>query len=155
VGERGGAPDYTTYDWEDGRRPAARRDEFIATPAPVVHPARHPAAALRSPAAARRALTCKNIFFRDRNRCQYCARVSDQRLNPDHVVRCRARQPTWQRGPLLRPLQQPRGMLPLAGMHLIKLPAAALGSFVKLIISHSRHESGRTSWTSPLEHRAH
>ncbi len=83
------APDFTTYDF----------DNWCDLPpgfdAPVIHT---PTRTIRVPHVIqlvyydklpRREVrfTRRNIFFRDRNRCQYCGRVLPQgRLNLDHVV---------------------------------------------------------------------
>ncbi len=83
------APNFTTYTFENWcDLPAGAGDEFIHTPRRAIriprviqllHYDRLPRREVR--------FTRRNIFFRDRNRCQYCGRVFPQReLNLDHVV---------------------------------------------------------------------
>ena len=83
------APDFTTYDFENWcDLPPGAGDDVIRTPRreiliprviQLLHYARLPRREVR--------FTRRNIFFRDRNRCQYCGRVFMQRdLNLDHVV---------------------------------------------------------------------
>ncbi len=83
------APDYTTYSWENWCDiPAQPDDDVISTPAMVIkiprvilllHYDSLPRHEVR--------FTRKNIYFRDRNRCQYCGRRFPTReLNLDHVV---------------------------------------------------------------------
>lgn len=83
------ARDFQTYDFENwcDLPPGADR-EMIVTPRRAIrvprtiqllHYDRVPRREVR--------FTRRNIFFRDRNRCQYCGRVQTQRhLNLDHVV---------------------------------------------------------------------
>jgi 5-methylcytosine-specific restriction endonuclease McrA len=83
------APDFTTYtfdNWCD--LPPGAGEETVRTPRRAIriprviqllHYDRLPQRTVR--------FTRQNIFFRDRNRCQYCGRVFPQReLNLDHVV---------------------------------------------------------------------
>jgi len=83
------APDFTTYSFENWcNLPAGVDDDVIHTPRRAIriprviqllHYDRVPRREVR--------FTRRNIFFRDRNRCQYCGRVFPQReLNLDHVV---------------------------------------------------------------------
>lgn len=81
--------DFATYDFENWcDLPAGAADEVIRTPSRAIriprviqllHYDRLPRREVR--------FTRRNIFFRDRNRCQYCGRVyAQKRLNLDHVV---------------------------------------------------------------------
>lgn len=83
------APDFTTYDFENWcELPPGAGHEIICTPRRAIriprviqllHYDRVPRREVR--------FTRRNIFFRDRNRCQYCGRVFLQSdLNLDHVV---------------------------------------------------------------------
>ena len=83
------APDFTTYDFENWcELPAGIEHEVIHTPRRAIriprviqllHYDRVPRREVR--------FTRRNIFYRDRNRCQYCGRVFAQsELNLDHVV---------------------------------------------------------------------
>src|SRR4030095_6952023 len=82
------SPDYTTYDWEDWKDIQPQGDdEFLATPSfrvriprvvLLLHFDRLPRHDVR--------FTRKNIFIRDRNRCQYCGgRFPQSALTLDHV----------------------------------------------------------------------
>ncbi len=82
-------PDFTTYDFENWcDLPPGADDEVIHTPRQtiriprviqLVHYDRLPRREVR--------FTRRNIFFRDRNRCQFCGKVFPQReLNLDHVI---------------------------------------------------------------------
>lgn len=82
-------PDFTTYDFQNWCDiPPGAGDEFIVTPRQsiriprviqLLHYDRVPRREVR--------FTRRNIFFRDRNRCQYCRKVFTQsELNLDHVV---------------------------------------------------------------------
>jgi len=93
-------PDYTTYDWEDWVDiPVQPRDEVLATPEMRV---KIPRVVLLSrfdrmpPHDVR--FTRKNIYLRDRNRCQYCGKhYTTRELNLDHVVPLsRGGRSTWQ-----------------------------------------------------------
>ena len=81
--------DFATYDFDNWRDlPTGADDDRIYTPdaairiprvIQLVHYAKLPRREVR--------FTRRNIFFRDRNRCQYCGRTFVQRrLNLDHVV---------------------------------------------------------------------
>lgn len=143
------APDYTTYGWEDWKDiPPQPEDEFIATPAFRV---KIPRVVLllyfdRLPRHEVR-FTRKNIFFRDRNRCQYCGgRFASQELNLDHVIPLsRGGKSHWENVVCccVRCNSRKGGLLPReAGMHLIKAPVKPRWHpFVKLTFSHSRYES--------------
>jgi 5-methylcytosine-specific restriction endonuclease McrA len=83
------APDFRAYDFENWcDLPVGIDDEVIRTPSrririprviQLVHYDRVPHREVR--------FTRRNIFYRDRNRCQYCGRAFVQRdLNLDHVV---------------------------------------------------------------------
>lgn len=82
-------PDYSTYDWQNWVDIAVQpADEFIATPimrikvprvVMIIHFDRMPPHEVR--------FTRKNIYLRDRNRCQYCRRhFTTRELNLDHVI---------------------------------------------------------------------
>ena len=82
-------PDYRTYDFENWRDiPVQPNDDYIATPylrikvprvVLLVDFDKLPRHQIR--------FTRRNIFFRDRNRCQYCGKKLPTRdLNLDHVV---------------------------------------------------------------------
>jgi len=83
------APDFHAYDFENWcDLPVGIGDEVIRTPSrririprviQLVHYDRVPHREVR--------FTRRNIFYRDRNRCQYCGQIFLQRdLNLDHVV---------------------------------------------------------------------
>lgn len=83
------APDFTTWDFENWSDvPPRAGDLLIRTPRrtirvprviQLIHYDRLPRREVR--------FTRRNIFFRDRNRCQYCGRSFPQReLNLDHVI---------------------------------------------------------------------
>ncbi|HEX6853357.1 MAG TPA: HNH endonuclease [Candidatus Polarisedimenticolaceae bacterium] len=83
------APDFATYDFVDWcDLPPGAGDDVIHTPRrsiriprviQLLHYDRVPRREVR--------FTRRNIFYRDRNRCQYCGRVfAQQELNLDHVV---------------------------------------------------------------------
>ena len=82
-------PEFRTYDWENWCDvPVQPEDEFISTPCFRV---KVPRVVLlrffdRMPRQDVR-FTRKNIYFRDKSRCQYCGRrFSTRELNLDHVV---------------------------------------------------------------------
>jgi len=91
--------------------------------------------------------TRKNIFFRDRNRCQYCGgKFPTSELNLDHVVPLsRGGKSTWDNVVCccVRCNSRKGGLLPYeAKMHLIKHPVKPRWHpFVKLTFNHSRYES--------------
>ena len=83
------APDFSSYDFENWcDLPVGVDEEVIHTPSrhiriprviQLVHYDRVPHREVR--------FTRRNIFYRDKNRCQYCGKVFAQRdLNLDHVV---------------------------------------------------------------------
>jgi 5-methylcytosine-specific restriction endonuclease McrA len=145
------APDYTTYAWEDWKDiPPQPHEEFLATPSYrvriprvvlLLHFDRLPRHEIR--------FTRKNIFFRDKNRCQYCGgKFPTADLNLDHVVPLsRGGKSIWENVVCccVRCNSRKGGMLPHeAGMHLIKAPARPRWHpFVKLSLTHSRYESWR------------
>ena len=142
-------PDYTTYDWEDWKDiPPQPDEEFLATPSfririprvvLLLHFDRLPRHEIR--------FTRKNIFFRDKNRCQYCGgRFSTSDLNLDHVVPLsRGGKSNWENVVCccVRCNSRKGGVLPnQAGMQLIRVPLRPRWHpFVKLSFSHSRYES--------------
>lgn len=93
-------PDYTTYTWENWRDiPVQPQDEVIRTPRALIkvprvilllHYDELPPHEVR--------FTRKNIYFRDRSRCQYCGRrASTKELNLDHIVPLsRGGRSTWE-----------------------------------------------------------
>jgi 5-methylcytosine-specific restriction endonuclease McrA len=93
-------PDYTTYDWRNWLSiPVAPADPYLSTPTyrvkvprvvQLIHLDRLPPHEVR--------FTRKNIFLRDRNRCQYCGgHFSRRDLNLDHVVPLsRGGKSTWE-----------------------------------------------------------
>ena len=142
-------PDYTTYDWEDWKDiPPQPDEEFLVTPSfrvriprvvLLLHFDRLPRHEIR--------FTRKNIFFRDKNRCQYCGgRFSTNDLNLDHVIPLsRGGKSNWDNVVCccVRCNSRKGGLLPNeARMQLIKLPVRPRWHpFVKLSFSHSRYES--------------
>lgn len=94
------APDYSLYDWEDWVDiPTQPEDDCIITPTIRI---RIPRVILlldfdRLPRHEVR-FTRKNIFYRDRNRCQYCGHKFQTRdLNLDHVTPLsRGGKSTWE-----------------------------------------------------------
>lgn len=82
-------PEFRTYDWENWCDvPVQPHDEYITTPQMRV---KVPRVVLlryfdRLPRQEVR-FTRKNIYFRDKNRCQYCGRkFTTRELNLDHVI---------------------------------------------------------------------
>jgi len=142
-------PDYTTYDWEDWKDiPPQPDEEFLATPSfririprvvLLLHFDRLPRHEIR--------FTRKNIFFRDKNRCQYCGgRFSTSDLNLDHVIPLsRGGKSNWENVVCccVRCNSRKGGMLMnQAGMQLVRVPVRPRWHpFVKLSLSHSRYES--------------
>jgi len=142
-------PDYTTYAWEDWKDiPPQPDEEFLATPSfrvriprvvLLLHFDRLPRHEIR--------FTRKNIFFRDKNRCQYCGgRFSTSDLNLDHVIPLsRGGKSNWDNVVCccVRCNSRKGGLLPNeAGMQLIKHPLRPRWHpFVKLSLSHSRYET--------------
>jgi 5-methylcytosine-specific restriction endonuclease McrA len=83
------APDFVSYDFDDWcDLPARAGEPMIRTPTrairiprviQLIHYSRLPSREVR--------FTRRNIFYRDRCRCQYCGKVFSQKgLNLDHVV---------------------------------------------------------------------
>jgi 5-methylcytosine-specific restriction endonuclease McrA len=123
------APDYSTYDWEDWVDIPAQPDEdSIVTPTIRI---RIPRVILlldfdRLPRHEVR-FTRKNIFYRDRNRCQYCGgRFQTRDLNLDHVTPLsRGGKSSWENVVCccISCNSKKGGLLPEeAGMRLIKIP---------------------------------
>jgi len=121
------APDYTTYDWEDWVDiPPQSNEDSIVTPTLRI---RIPRVILlldfdRLPRHEVR-FTRKNIFYRDRNRCQYCGHKFQTRdLNLDHVVPLsRGGKSTWENVVCccIKCNSRKGGLLPEeAGMHLVR-----------------------------------
>jgi 5-methylcytosine-specific restriction endonuclease McrA len=93
-------PDYTTYTWENWCDiPVQPQDEVIHTPRArikvprvilLLHYDELPPHEVR--------FTRKNIYFRDRSRCQYCGRrAATKDLNLDHVIPLsRGGRSTWE-----------------------------------------------------------
>ena len=93
-------PDYTTHDWDEWTSiPADPSEATICTPEMklrvprvvlLIHLDRLPPREVR--------FTRKNIYLRDRNRCQYCGgHFSRRELNLDHIVpRSRGGRSTWE-----------------------------------------------------------
>jgi len=122
-------PDYSTCDWEDWVDvPPQPQEESIVTPTLRI---RIPRVILlidfdRLPRHEVR-FTRKNIFYRDRNRCQYCGgRFQTRDLNLDHVVPLsRGGKSTWENVVCccIPCNSRKGGMLPVeAGMRLIHVP---------------------------------
>ena len=144
-------PDYTTYSWENWCDiPVQPQDEVIRTPrAPIkvprvillLHYDSLPPQEVR--------FTRKNIYMRDKSRCQYCGRKpSIRELNLDHVIPLsRGGRSTWEN--IVCCCVECNGMkgnrLPLeAGMHLVKEPKKPRWHpLVKLSFSSGRYESWR------------
>jgi 5-methylcytosine-specific restriction endonuclease McrA len=92
-------PDYSTYTWENWCDiPVQPHDEVIHTPQALIkvprvivllHYDELPPHEVR--------FTRKNIYFRDKNRCQYCGkRFPTKDLNLDHIIPlCRGGRSTW------------------------------------------------------------
>ena len=82
-------PDFATWDFENWcDLPAGIEDDVIATPRRAIRIPRV-IQLLSYDRVPRREVrfTRRNIFFRDRNRCQYCWKIFPQvELNLDHVV---------------------------------------------------------------------
>ena len=92
--------DYTTYDWEDWKDvPVGANDECVTTPHTRI---RIPRVILlltfdRVPRHDVK-FSRKNIYLRDKNRCQYCGKKSrTEELNLDHVIPVsRGGKSTWE-----------------------------------------------------------
>ncbi len=122
--------DFTTYDFENwSDLPVRRQDDRLQTPR---RPIRVPRVVLlvhydRLPRYDVR-FTRKNIFYRDRNRCQYCGgRFRTRELNLDHVTPLsRGGRSTWENVVCccVRCNMSKGNRLPgEAGMSLVRLPA--------------------------------
>ena len=139
------APDFRTYDfdnWSD--LPPGADHERIVTPRreiriprviQLLHYDRVPRREVR--------FTRRNIFFRDRNRCQYCGKVFLQNeLNLDHVVPLsRGGTSSWDNVVCACiPCNSRKGnrMLHASGMQLIRQPKRPAG-----------HPVLRAGWTGP------
>jgi len=144
-------PDYTTYNWENWCDiPVQPQDEVIQTPRAsikvprvilLLHYDSLPPQEVR--------FTRKNIYMRDRSRCQYCGKKpSIKELNLDHVIPLsRGGRSTWEN--IVCCCVECNGRkgnrLALeAGMHLIKDPKKPRWHpLVKLSFSSGRYESWR------------
>jgi 5-methylcytosine-specific restriction endonuclease McrA len=139
------APDFRTYDFENWcDLPPGADHETIVTPRrairiprviQLVHFDRVPRRDVR--------FTRRNIFFRDRNRCQYCGKVFSQaELNLDHVVPLsRGGQSSWDNVVCACiPCNSRKGnRTPQeSGMHLIRVPKRPAG-----------HPVLRAGWIGP------
>ncbi|MCI0465380.1 MAG: HNH endonuclease [Gemmataceae bacterium] len=141
-------PDYTTYSFENWRdiTPGAD-DEFISTPSYRIRIPRVvqllyfdelPRHEVR--------FTRKNIYFRDRNRCQYCGgRFATKDLNLDHVTPLsRGGRSTWDNVVCCCVDCNTRkgNRLPVeAGLALLKQPTKPRWHpLVRLSLTHSRYE---------------
>lgn len=139
------AADFRTYDFENWcDLPPGVDHETIVTPRrairiprviQLVHFDRVPRRDVR--------FTRRNIFFRDRNRCQYCGKVfSQSELNLDHVVPLsRGGQSSWDNVVCAcMPCNSRKGnRTPQeSGMHLIRVPKRPAG-----------HPVLRAGWIGP------
>lgn len=139
------APDFRTYDFDNWcDLPPGVDHETIVTPRrairiprviQLVHYDRVPRRDVR--------FTRRNIFFRDRNRCQYCGHVFPQaELNLDHVVPLsRGGQSSWDNVvcACIRCNSRKGSRTPVeAGMHLIRVPKRPAG-----------HPVLRAGWIGP------
>jgi 5-methylcytosine-specific restriction endonuclease McrA len=141
-------PDYSTYSFENWRDiPPQAHDEFISTPAyririPRVVQLLHFDALPRHEVR----FTRKNIYFRDRNRCQYCgSRLPLKDLNLDHVVPLsRGGRSTWDNVVCccLECNTRKGNRLPEeSGLELLKAPERPRWHpLVRLSLSHRRYE---------------
>jgi 5-methylcytosine-specific restriction endonuclease McrA len=141
-------PDYTTYTFENWRDiPPQADEEFICTPTYRIRIPRVvqllffdelPRHEVR--------FTRKNIYFRDRNRCQYCSgKFATKDLNLDHVVPLsRGGRSTWDNVVcccLSCNTRKGSRLAEEAGMRLHKSPAKPRWHpLVRLSLSHSRYE---------------
>lgn len=139
------APDFRTYDFENWcDLPKGADQETIVTPRreipiprviQLLHFDRVPRREVR--------FTRRNIFFRDRNRCQYCGHVFSQaELNLDHVVpMSRGGLSSWENVVCACiPCNSRKGNRTPheAGMHLIRTPKRPAG-----------HPVLRAGWAGP------
>ena len=137
--------DFRTYDFDNWcDLPPGSDHETIVTPRrririprviQLLHYDRVPRREVR--------FTRRNIFFRDRNRCQYCGKVFPQtELNLDHVVPLsRGGASTWDNVVCACiPCNSRKGnrMLHASGMHLIRAPKRPAG-----------HPVLRAGWAGP------
>jgi len=144
-------PDYSTCAWEDWVDvPPQPDDEVIVTPTIKV---RIPRVVLlvdfdRLPRHEVR-FTRKNIFYRDRNRCQYCGdKFQTRDLNLDHVVPLsRGGKSTWENVVCccIPCNSRKGGSLPEeAGMRLVQSPARPRWHpLVKISLASGRYEAWR------------
>jgi 5-methylcytosine-specific restriction endonuclease McrA len=122
-------PDYTTYTWENWCDiPVQPQDDIIQTPRSAIkvprvilllHYDKLPPQEVR--------FTRKNIYLRDKSRCQYCGhRAATRELNLDHVIPLsRGGRSTWQNVVCccLKCNSRKGSLLPReAGMKLVKVP---------------------------------
>lgn len=140
------APDFVSYDFENWcDLPPRAGDTVIRTPTRAIRVPeviqlvdydRLPSREVR--------FTRRNIFFRDRNRCQYCGRIFAQReMNLDHVVPLsRGGTSCWEnvvcaciRCNTLKGNRMPQE----AGMRLVRRPRRPAG-----------HPTLRATWLGPL-----
>lgn len=140
--------DYTTYSWENWCDiPVQPQDEVIHTPRACIKVPRVilllyydqlPPQEVR--------FTRKNIYMRDKNKCQYCGRrASTKELNLDHVVPLsRGGRSTWENIVCCCVECNARkgSRIPLeAGMRLIKVPRKPRWHpLVKLYFASGRYE---------------
>jgi 5-methylcytosine-specific restriction endonuclease McrA len=139
------APDFSSYDFENWcDLPPMADDEVIHTPTrairipkviQLIHYDRLPSREVR--------FTRRNIFYRDRNRCQYCGGSFRQKdLNLDHVVPLsRGGKSTWDNVVCACiPCNTRKGdrTPPEAGMRLIRRPKKPAG-----------HPMLRATWIGP------
>jgi len=144
-------PDYTTYSWENWCDiPVQPQDDVIFTPRTrikvprvilLLHYDALPPQEVR--------FTRKNIYLRDKSRCQYCGRPAPTReLNLDHVIPIsRGGRSTWQNVVCCcLPCNSRKGnKLPSeAGMRLVKEPKKPRWHpLVKLSFASGRYEIWR------------
>jgi len=139
------APDFRTYDFDNWcDLPPGADHEKIVTPRreiriprviQLLHFDRVPRRDVR--------FTRRNIFFRDRNRCQYCGKIFPQtELNLDHVTPLsRGGLPSWENVVCACiPCNSRKGSRTPqeAGMHLIRVPKRPAG-----------HPVLRAGWIGP------
>lgn len=145
-------PDFRTYGWEDWCDiPPQAGDDWIATPSlririPRVvllpHYEQVPRQEVR--------FTRKNIYFRDRERCQYCRKkYAPKELNLDHVIPLsRGGKSTWENVVCccVRCNHRKGNRLPHeAGMHLFRRPVKPRWNpLLRLILAGGAHESWRS-----------
>ncbi len=141
-------PDYTTYSFENWRDvPAQNGDEVIRTPTfhiripwvvQLLYFDQMPRHEVR--------FTRKNIYYRDKNRCQYCGgKFAIKDLNLDHVIPLsRGGRSIWDNVVCccLECNTRKGNRLPVeAGIRLLKRPTKPRWHpLVRLSLSHSRYE---------------